>query len=576
MRSSRIFSALAALGLVAAMAPVAMITAAPVLAVQTVQATFISVSCPSYSVVPANKTPTVFDETGGHAAQLDTSYQTAIVNPATDIPASCTRTDGWQFQLWSDPALSVPDRAPITTGADGAGTGSVTIVLTPAEIALAQTVGIPTGLWITAILQPSIASFGALRCFTDINNGDDRENIHGLLSTDTQTNCIAYEVLPPSTFHAIAPERLLDTRIGNGLSGKLLANTPATFQVTGRGPAPVPSSATAVTGNLTVTGSTSSWAVYLGPVPTASPTSSTISFTAGEIRANGVTVALGAGGTLSATYISTAGNTTDLVLDVTGYYQSDAAGATFHPIAPVRLLDSRVGNGLSGKLLANTPAAFQVAGRPGVPSNATAVTGNVTVVNSTNSWAVFVGPDAEASPTTSTLNFNAGQIVPNNLTVALSSSGTLWATYVSTPGNTTDLVFDLTGYFTPDLTGEQYIAMTPVRMLDSRVANGLPGQLLANTPAPFQITGRAGIPATATGITGNLTVVNESASWAVFLGPNQIASPTSSTLNFIPGDVVANGVAVALGPGGTLSTTYISTAGNTTDLVLDVTGFFAP
>jgi hypothetical protein len=32
---------------------------------------------------------------------------------------------------------------------------------------------------------------------------------------------------------------------------------------------------------------------------------------------------------------------------------------------------------------------------------------------------------------------------------ALSATGTLSATYISTSGNTTDLVFDVTGYFTP-------------------------------------------------------------------------------------------------------------------------------
>jgi hypothetical protein len=33
---------------------------------------------------------------------------------------------------------------------------------------------------------------------------------------------------------------------------------------------------------------------------------------------------------------------------------------------------------------------------------------------------------------------------------------------------------------------------------------------------------------------------------------------------------------VALGSGGSLSATYVSVAGNTTDLVFDVTGFYIP
>jgi hypothetical protein len=126
----------------------------------------------------------------------------------------------------------------------------------------------------------------------------------------------------------------------------------------------------------------------------------------------------------------------------------DTSGASYVPIAPARLLDTRVGNGLAGKLSANTPATFTVSGRGGVPANASAVTGNLTVVDETSSWAVYLGPDPIANPTSSTINFVKGDIVANGVTVALSSSGTLSATYMAGAGATTDLVFDVTGYFT--------------------------------------------------------------------------------------------------------------------------------
>jgi hypothetical protein len=146
---------------------------------------------------------------------------------------------------------------------------------------------------------------------------------------------------------------------------------------------------------------------------------------------------------------------------------------------------------------------------------------------------------------------------------------------MSSAGNTTDLVFDVTGYYTADLTGDKYVPITPSRLLDSRYSNGLSGRLSANVPRPFQITGR-GVPTEATGISANVTVVNETGSWAVFVGPDQIAKPPTSTLNFVKGDVRANGLTVALGTGGTLSATYMSGKGNTTNLVMDVTGYFAP
>ncbi len=394
-------------------------------------------------------------------------------------------------------------------------------------------------------------------------------------SFGTATGTAALTVLSSgSTFFPITPVRLLDTRFGNGLAGKFLANTPRTFSVAGRGG--VPSNATAVTGNVTVVNSTFSWAIYLGPNPVANPTSSTINFSPGEITSNGLTVALSTSGTLSATYMSTSGNTTDLVFDVTGYFVPDLTGGTYHPMTPSRLLDTRFGNGLSGKLVANTPRTFQVTGRGGVPANATAVTGNVTVVNSTFSWAVFVGPNPMASPTTSTINFTTGQIKANSLTVELSTAGALSATFMSTAGNTTDLVFDVTGYYTADTSGSTFVALTPARLLDTRFGNGLSGKFVANTPRSFQVSGRGGVPADATGVTGNVTVVNETNAWAVFVGPDPLASPTTSTLNFNKGDIKANGLTVALGSGGMLSATYISTTGNTTDLVFDVTGYYVP
>ena len=52
---------------------------------------------------------------------------------------------------------------------------------------------------------------------------------------------------------------------------------------------------------------------------------------------------------------------------------------TSDPVDPVRLLDTRSGNGLTGTFKANTVRTWQVAGRGGVPADALAVTGNLTM-----------------------------------------------------------------------------------------------------------------------------------------------------------------------------------------------------
>jgi hypothetical protein len=123
--------------------------------------------------------------------------------------------------------------------------------------------------------------------------------------------------LPTLSFVPITPTRVLDTRNGTGgLGGPFTNHVARTFTVGG-----VPTGAKAVTGNLTVTGQTSNGYLYIGPVAMNDPTSSTLNFPAGDDRANGVTVALGAGGTLSITFVAPSnGPTAHAIFDVTGYY----------------------------------------------------------------------------------------------------------------------------------------------------------------------------------------------------------------------------------------------------------------
>ncbi|RPH36839.1 MAG: hypothetical protein EHM90_00980 [Chloroflexi bacterium] len=261
------------------------------------------------------------------------------------------------------------------------------------------------------------------------------------------------------------------------------------------------------------------------------------------------------------------------MFDVTGYFVNDDSGATFVPLTPARLLDSRFGNGLSGRFNAGVPRTFQVTGRGGVPAEAIAVTGNLTVTESTQAGFVYLGPDPIANPTSSTLNFPKGDNRANGVTVALSATGTVSATYGF--GGSTHLVFDVTGYFVNDDSGATFVPLTPARLLDSRFGNGLNGVFQRNVPRTFQVTGRGGVPAEATAVTGNLTTTASTATGFVYLGPDPLANPPSSTLNFPAGDNRANGVTVALSATGTLSATFGGpVAGSTTHLVFDVTGYF--
>jgi hypothetical protein len=397
------------------------------------------------------------------------------------------------------------------------------------------------------------------------------------------------------TYVALTPNRLLDSRAGNGFTGPLKAGVARSFQVTGRNPGNsslnVPSNALAVTGTLTVTNATSGGWVSLTPELDNNPGTSTINVPAGDIRANGVTVPLGGGGILSVAFNGPAsGHSAHVVFDVTGYFVPDNSGARYSSVTPNRLLDSRSGNGFSGPLQKGVARSFQVTARkPGnasqnIPSTAIAVTGNVTVTGPTAAGWITVTPALDNNPSTSTLNFPAGDTRASGLTLPLGPGGTLSIVYSGPPaGGTTDVVFDVTGYFVPGTTGARYVALSPNRLVDARYDLGFRGPMPISEACGFQVTGRhpgdgsRNVPTSAVAVTGNLTVTSATAPGWLTVTPTLSDNPSTSTLNFPAWDTRANGLTVQLGGGGILSVAHNgSSFGNTAQAIFDITGYFTP
>jgi hypothetical protein len=382
-----------------------------------------------------------------------------------------------------------------------------------------------------------------------------------------------------ATFHAITPGRVLDSRTGLG-AGLFRSRTKQSFQVTGL--YGVPAGAVAVTGNVTVVGQTALGYVTVAPSLTTGtqPGTSTINFPDGDIRANGITVPLGAGGKLDAMYW--AGSTSDTVnvlFDVTGYFANDTTGATFHAVTPGRVLDSRTGLG-AASFTSRTKQAFQVTGLFGVPAGAVAVTGNVTIVGQSGLGYVTVAPllTTGTQPGTSTINFPNGDIRANGITVPLGDLGKLDAMYwTGSTSDTVNVLFDVTGYFANDTIGATFHAVTPGRVLDSRTGLGA-ATFTSRTKQGFQVSGLFGVPDGAVAVTGNVTVVGQTALGYVTAAPSLTSGvqPGTSTINFPNGDIRANGISVPLGGGGKLDAMYW--AGSTSDTVnvlFDVTGYFS-
>ncbi len=126
----------------------------------------------------------------------------------------------------------------------------------------------------------------------------------------------------PSSFVSITPCRLFDTRPATVIGGRstpLNAGEDFLRQVTGtNGNCTIPSTATAISYNLTVPNSTATGFFTVYPADVTRPNSSSINPVGGEgIKANGGIVALSATGAIK---VFTLTGPVDALLDITGYF----------------------------------------------------------------------------------------------------------------------------------------------------------------------------------------------------------------------------------------------------------------
>jgi glucose/arabinose dehydrogenase len=123
--------------------------------------------------------------------------------------------------------------------------------------------------------------------------------------------------------------------------------------------------------------------------------------------------------------------------------------------------------------------------------------------------------------------------------------------------------------------GKNFYTVTPCRVLDTRDPAGPWGgpRLAAGADRAFTVGGRCGIPTTARAVAVNVTVTEPTDFGHLILFPAGGAPPTTSAINFRPGQTRANNAVLTLGPTGAI----IVRAGLATGgvhFVLDVTGYF--
>ena len=141
-------------------------------------------------------------------------------------------------------------------------------------------------------------------------------------------------------------------------------------------------------------------------------------------------------------------STVHVVVDVTGYFVSAPAlaGGRLAPIVPLRVMDTRSGlkgPGCTPAWCSRSSIGAVLDPRSAVTSDLSAAVLNVTAVNPSAAGFVTVFPCGGSPPLASNLNYVAGAIVANQVTVGVGASRDVCFTSLAD----VDLVVDLTGYY---------------------------------------------------------------------------------------------------------------------------------
>ena len=303
-------------------------------------------------------------------------------------------------------------------------------------------------LWPTGEDRPGISTMNSLDGRIKANAAIVSAGFNGAISvfasgtTDVVLDIDGYFVPAPDpsalVFYPLEPCRVADTRRANGpLGGPYLHGAePREFPILSAGSCDITASAKAYSFNFTaVPRGPALWVLSTWPAGQPQPATSTLNAPTGTITANAVIVPAGSGGGIEVW----AGNDTDLVIDINGYFAPGPGGLSLYPSAPCRALDTRKTIGtFSGPLVAN------IASSPCVPWGAWAFVLNATAVPNGSLGFLTLWQDGQPRPSTSTLNALDGMIT-SNLAIVSTANGAVDA-YAS---GSTALVLDISSYFAP-------------------------------------------------------------------------------------------------------------------------------
>ncbi len=372
----------------------------------------------------------------------------------------------------------------------------------------------------------------------------------------------------PLQFVPIAPCRIADTRNAPGpfggpaIGGMQTRDFPIPQSACG-----LPATVAAYALNVTVVPNGPLNYLTVWPAGTTQPLVSLLNSTDGRVKANAAIVPAGAAGAIS--IYAQSQTTTNVILDISGYFvPATGSSLEFFPLSPCRIADTRKTAGpLGGPSLAGGQSrAFPVQSSDcQVPTTAQAYSLNITAIPTGDLNYLTVWPTGQSQPGVSTLNAATGAVTANAAIVPAGTHGevSVFAT------NETHFVMDVNGYFAaPAAGGTSFNTTAPCRILDTRQ--------LSTTPFPGTYSlnlasSPCNLPSSATALVLNATVVPKASLGYLTLWPAETTQPFVSTLNALDGFIASNMAVVTTNNQG-----IDAYATDNTQLILDVSGYFAP
>jgi hypothetical protein len=279
---------------------------------------------------------------------------------------------------------------------------------------------------------------------------------------------------------------------------------------------------------------------------------------------------------------------TDVVTDsngatATAQVQVTTLGSEFSPVTPTRVLDTRNGTGAAeGKVGKGAVVKLHVAGAANIPeTGVVAVVMNLTVTNASGAGFVTVYPSTDGStvPNVSNLNYGPGQnTVANLVTVPVGTDGYIYLANAGSTAGPIDLVADVSGYYTHS-NADEFETASPERLLDTRNGTGAPeGKIPAGgTVKLLAALGNTNLPPVGyiSAIAVNITVTDPNGNGFITAYADRSSKPDASNLNYGTGQTIANNAVVPVGADGEIDLTNTMSGSGSTDLVVDVLGYYS-